>query len=384
MKRIAILMSDTGGGHRAAANAIVAGLEARYPGMVHVDLVDMYRNYTPFPLSKAPELYPVWLRYSMRTYVWYWRFFDWLLKHKFMMHPAWGWFFAPSIRDIVKKYQPDLLLCAHAAFARSTVAGRDYAGLNLPVCSIVIEPGACNRSYFHSNADVTLVPCETSFARGVEAGIPPERLRRIGFPVRPRFANYRASKAEARRELGWDENCPTVLLLGGAEGVGALEAIARAINDRAMDNARIAVCCGKNAKLLERLQSAQWHRPVHLYGYVTNIEVQFRAADVVVMKGGPASIYEAAMIGTPMIISGAIPYQETPTCDMAIAAGAAIDCAPPKQIAQTVEELFRPGNPTLGEMAAGCRKLITPDMAYDAADEIATMLGLRSVRAAAG
>ena len=35
MKRIAILMSDTGGGHRALANAITTALDIRYPGQVH-------------------------------------------------------------------------------------------------------------------------------------------------------------------------------------------------------------------------------------------------------------------------------------------------------------------------------------------------------------
>lgn len=376
MKRIAILMSDTGGGHRAAANALTAGLEMRYPGMVQVDLVDMFRQYSSFPFNRAPEIYPLWLRYSTFTYALCWRALDIFLHAPFMFWPGWGRFFAGTVRHIAATYQPDLLICVHSAFGRSTVAGRDYAGLNLPVCCVILDPAeGAHQGWFHPNLDRCLVMCAESQRRALAAGIPESRVHRIGFPVRPRFALYHGTRAEARQELGWDADRPTVLVMAGADGVGPLEAIVRAIHERAPD-AQLVVGCGKNEKLRQRLQSLAWQRPPHLYGFVSNGEVLLRAADLIVMKGGPASVFEAALMGTPMIISGAIPYQETGSSNLAVNAGAARFCTKPRRIAEIVADLLRPENPELARMATACSTLVTPESVFNAADEIAALLGL--------
>src|SRR5258708_36828207 len=55
-------MSDTGGGHRAAAEAIQAALIERHGEAVSVEMVDVFRDYTPFPFKYAPEMYPWWIK----------------------------------------------------------------------------------------------------------------------------------------------------------------------------------------------------------------------------------------------------------------------------------------------------------------------------------
>jgi len=44
---IQILMSDTGGGHRASANALRDALDVLHPGKFHCDIVDIYTDYGP-------------------------------------------------------------------------------------------------------------------------------------------------------------------------------------------------------------------------------------------------------------------------------------------------------------------------------------------------
>jgi 1,2-diacylglycerol 3-beta-galactosyltransferase len=41
-------MSDTGGGHRASANAIRDAFDVLYPGRIQCDIVDIYTDYGPF------------------------------------------------------------------------------------------------------------------------------------------------------------------------------------------------------------------------------------------------------------------------------------------------------------------------------------------------
>src|SRR4030042_1767860 len=57
-KRILLLYSNTGGGHRSAALAIREALESSYPGRYRVELLDALSEYAPRPLSYAPQFYP--------------------------------------------------------------------------------------------------------------------------------------------------------------------------------------------------------------------------------------------------------------------------------------------------------------------------------------
>ncbi len=55
---IVFLYSDTGGGHRSAAEAIIEALELEYPHKFTCEMVDFFLNYSPPPLNLAGPVYP--------------------------------------------------------------------------------------------------------------------------------------------------------------------------------------------------------------------------------------------------------------------------------------------------------------------------------------
>ena len=55
---ILILFSDTGGGHRSAAEAIIEALELECEGAFSVEMVDFFKSYAPLPFNKMPDWYP--------------------------------------------------------------------------------------------------------------------------------------------------------------------------------------------------------------------------------------------------------------------------------------------------------------------------------------
>lgn len=80
-----------------------------------------------------------------------------------------------------------------------------------------------------------------------------------------------------RNELGMDEHLPAVLLMGGGEGMGPIEATARALGD-ALYNERlgepigqILIICGRNKKLANKLRSVEWKIPVQVYIFRTSL-----------------------------------------------------------------------------------------------------------------
>lgn len=74
---IQILMSDTGGGHRASANALRDAFNVlhetepdRFPLKIHCDIVDIYTDYGPFfPYNQYVALYKIMAEYS---FLWKW------------------------------------------------------------------------------------------------------------------------------------------------------------------------------------------------------------------------------------------------------------------------------------------------------------------------
>ncbi len=50
--KILVLFSDTGGGHRSAAQAVIEVLEEKHSGEFALDMVDVFKAYAPYPLNQ--------------------------------------------------------------------------------------------------------------------------------------------------------------------------------------------------------------------------------------------------------------------------------------------------------------------------------------------
>jgi hypothetical protein len=62
---IQILMSDTGGGHRASANALRDAFDTLYPGQIQCDIVDIYTDYGPvWPYNDYVSIYKLFAKYD--------------------------------------------------------------------------------------------------------------------------------------------------------------------------------------------------------------------------------------------------------------------------------------------------------------------------------
>ena len=73
-----------------------------------------------------------------------------------------------------------------------------------------------------------------------------------------------------------DEGLPAVLLMGGGEGMGPIEATARALGNALYDEnlgepiGQVLVICGHNKKLANKLLSTDWKIPVQVLTIICN------------------------------------------------------------------------------------------------------------------
>ncbi len=369
MKRIVFLMSDTGGGHRAAGRAIEAALQELYPHQYETFYVDVFREYTPPPMKYAPEIYPKWVKHSIKTHGWYFHRFDQLMQLPRARTPLRLILADAGVKRLVTDYRPDLIVVLHGAFSRFIVGARNKLRLNIPIITVITDLARPHVAWYHPGVDRCLVPCEAAYTRGIKLGVPADRLRIVGHPAHPKFGLNARTKQEARRELNWAPDVPAIMLIGGGEGMGTISDIATAINNRAL-NSQLAVVCGRNETLRQEMQNVPWNQQTHIYGFVDNIEVMMRAADVLITKAGPGTIAEGAISGVPMILNDAIPYQESPNVGFVVDNGAGIFEPEPEGIAATLQQWFTPGNRMLEQLSENVRQLAYPNAAFDIAQEI--------------
>src|SRR5512142_1961876 len=55
---IVFYFSDTGGGHRSAAEAIIEAINLACGDRVTTEMRDFFKDYAPVPFNKAPAMYP--------------------------------------------------------------------------------------------------------------------------------------------------------------------------------------------------------------------------------------------------------------------------------------------------------------------------------------
>ncbi len=368
MPHILFLMSDTGGGHRAASRAIEAALQETHPGQFTTELVDVWKDYTPFPLNTAPESYSKWVNVSPGSYSAYFWLGDRLLRQR-----PWSRLYCeqmlPRMRHMYSSHPADIIVCVHSVFVRPAIHALRELHLNKPFITVITDYALPTVLWYDSRVDRCLIPTRPAYERGLALGMSRSQMVLTGAPVHPKFTKVTVTKEQARAELGWNGSLPVVLLIGGGDGMGPLVATARAI-DAQSSPCRLVVVAGRNAAMKTALEAIPWRNPTHIYGFVNNIQLLMRAADLLITKAGPATITEAAILGLPMILSGAIKYQESPNVDYVIEKGAGVYAPGPKRTAEAVENLLAPGSSALKRLGQGVRRIAQPDAIWNIADEI--------------
>ncbi len=373
--RILILMSDTGGGHRSAAEALADAFARDFPDRYHVTLVDVIAGAAIRPFNHASEWYRPFTTYAKFL----WRFLFYLTNHRLTLRMALGIvavLMKPGVRRLLREQSPDLVICVHPVLNLVPLRVLRSIGSAAPFVVVVTDLFSAHGLWFNPAAQLTFVPTEGARARGERWGIAPARLRVVGLPVSLEFLDRGKSQAELCAKLGLAPDRVTVLLMGGGEGMGQLFEIARAI-DAARLPIQLVVVAGRNQKLYDKLRAATWQTPVCIQGFVTNMPDWMRASNVLITKAGPGTISEALACGLPILLSGFLPGQEEGNVTFVEESGIGVLREKPAEIVRTLAEWLTPGNDTLACYAARAHQLARPRAALEIAGILDEMLTAR-------
>ena len=130
-----------------------------------------------------------------------------------------------------------------------------------------------------------------------------------------------------------------MLLMGGASGSGRMDEQIAALAGAGLTLELTAVC-GKNAGLQRRLAEMAAHLTpgvkLEVLGYTDQIPLLMKAADVLITKAGPSTLFEAVACQLPAILTAHLPGQEGGNAQYFEQAGVGVRSTSPAHTARLV------------------------------------------------
>jgi len=364
--RVLILFSDTGGGHRAAARALTDALKLLDPTCV-VTVADPLIGQGPTVVRRLASLYSPMIRSSRAAWG--------AVYHTSNTRPAFaairavfGHGVRKSVIDLLQKHDPDVVLSVHPLLNHISHQAIRKSGRPRALMTVITDLVDFHRGWTFSQADLVIAPTELARKVAQRRRVPADRIKLLGLPVDLRFRPPAPGEKQAlRRRFGLDEGRFTVLVMGGAAGVGHLTQQVRALAWEPYQW-QLVVVCGRNEKLKRRIAELRFATPTLVLGFVDYMPELMRACDMVVTKAGPGAIAEALATGLPVIITGFLPGQETPNVDFVVDSGFGAFAPKDSDLLDEVRVLAE-GGPTWREMSRKAQELSHPYASSDIARE---------------
>jgi 1,2-diacylglycerol 3-beta-galactosyltransferase len=176
----------------------------------------------------------------------------------------------------------------------------------------------CVYLYQHSSLalnsiDKCFVPSDSLYQLARNRKLQPSQIFQYGLPIRKGFWSTAETKEKNKRtlrnDLNIDADLPTVLLVGGGDGMGGIVDIAKSLGERLGSDSssaayQMVVVCGNNQKAKESLSGYDFGKGVKVIvqGFVNNMDEWMQASDALVTKAGPGTIAEASICGLPCML----------------------------------------------------------------------------------
>lgn len=273
----------------------------------------------------------------------------------------------PKMKRLLDTFAPDIVYCTQA-FPCGMVA--DYKKTykkNIPLVGVLTDH-APHSYWLFNEVDIYVVPSKKTADILEQKSCPRKKIRIYGIPVDPRFRREH-DKDRIRADYGLSPQNPTVLIMGGSQGLGAMEAVVRSFLQDKKHSYQLLVVTGVNKRLRSRLAKIvpPANSLIRILSYVKNIEELMEVSDIVITKAGGMTIAEALSKKLPMLIVNPIPGQERMNTDYLVKESAAREITDYSSIHDTINELFE-SKDILKKMKKNAERLARPDSALRIAE----------------
>ncbi|MFA6549036.1 MAG: glycosyltransferase [Candidatus Margulisiibacteriota bacterium] len=361
-KKILYLFSDTGGGHRSAATAIMRAVDDLYKNRVSQEMVDVFAECSSF-LNVFARLYAPVIKYSPKLWgqLYYWLDDEKKLEQLEQISRP---FVLKELKKLLLKVKPDAVVSVHPMVNHLTVKAICETDLKIPFIVVITDPVTLHRAWVVPQVDLCIVATPEARLRAIKYGMPSAKIKVAGMPIDPKFAQKiaRTDKSAAVRLF-------TVLLMGGGEGAGKMEDIIDEFERTGFDG-ELIVITGRNKQLEKKLRSKtdQFNFPIRVYGFTNQVYELMSESDMIVTKAGPGTIAEALAMNLPIIITSWLPGQEEGNVAFVEKAKVGRVSEDPTQIVKLVKHLRQPAQ--YEALKRNIKKVSRPQAALEIARHI--------------
>ncbi len=367
-KRVLILTADAGFGHRSAANAVKAALLQKYKDNVLVDIVNpLDDKRAPFFLRDSQSDYDKIVRNLPELYRVGYETSDTKLFIPVIENALIALLFE-VIRDLVKQNQPDVILSTYPIYQAPLIAVRTIYRYPIPIYTVVTDLVSVHRIWFNPLIDRYFVPTEVVSELAQKSRVMAEKIEITGIPVSPDFTTLKADKDSLRSELGWELGKTTILAVGSRR-VEHLETTLNVLNHSGYD-LQIVCVAGKDRSLFNQLKQIQWHKPTHIYEFVSEMPKFLLASDCLISKAGGLIVSESLAAGLPLILIDIIPGQETGNAEFVVNQGAGEIAMDSVSVLETVSHWLQDDKKALQDCTKNAKALGKPEAAITIAESI--------------
>lgn len=375
--KILIISSDTGGGHRSAAQTISDGLQKFWKGeSVAVRVIKAIED-SHHITDKLVKLYN-WILRNKQSWM---KYLYWAVnrfrpeQHEFLLKRC-----IVPLKASFEKWCPHVVVSVHPLTQH--IFARILRELNLldqvPLVTVVTDP--CYgfwKGWACDDVSLYLVANEDAKRQLMDYGVSPDKIKISGMPVHPKFREVQEVDAQsARKAYGLDPDKFTVFVNAGWIGGGNIPTIFKELVRGELDVQAIFLA-GKNEVLKAEAEelAKQAKFPVKVIGYSDEIEKLMQSANVMVSKLGGLTTFEALACRLPIIADATTPPmpQEAGTVKLLSQQGAGILLEKPSDIVGVIRSLSTDSTrySAMREATAGMSR---PDSTESIVREILTLV----------
>jgi processive 1,2-diacylglycerol beta-glucosyltransferase len=364
-KRILILTAGFGEGHNAAASGIRDGLAEVARGRAVVEVHDLFAETYGVANDWSRKAYLTIINRAPRTWG---RIYHWIdgrdqfgktLRFLFPLKNRLG--------KLLVRFRPDVVVSVYPAYPHllEEIVRRARLSFRQVVC--ITDSVTVNAIWFRCKADLFLVPNEQTAAVLAAGGVPNERVRVMGFPVTPKFAQIGQLRQPPSAEYG-----RRVLYMINAARIEASEIIHRLAQ---LSDVRLTVTVGRDERLrrvIEAMRNAVG-RKFEIVGWSDQLPRLMLESHLLISKAGGATVQETIAAKCPMIINQIVPGQEEGNARLIEETDSGMVAITPQAVIASVKNAFENDARLWREWWENISRLSRPAASFEIAEFLLTL-----------
>jgi 1,2-diacylglycerol 3-beta-galactosyltransferase len=307
-KHFLILTSDSGFGHRSAANSIAKALKLEHPQEVTTSIINpILEEPSSLFLQKAELNYDHSVKQNPGFYRFTYEISD-SRSASAVVENTLVLAMYKNMKQLIQNSHVDGIVNTNQLFNAPAGVALNSLNLKIPFYTVVTDLADVHSMWFNSNPDRFFVASNAVRSKALASGIPLNKITISGIPVDPDIESSCETRAQIRARSGIAIDLTTILVVGSSRVSGICEHLEAL--EKLPFPFQVVVIAGGNDKLYAKLQQRVWNFPIFIHNFVTNMPDWLLSADLLITKAGGLILSEGLAAGLPIIMIDYLPGQE--------------------------------------------------------------------------